>query len=146
MSAILSILAVLVAGICVALQPPTNAVLARVSGSVVLAALMSFAVGTVILFAVWLASSRASLTSLRGVPAWAWAGGLYGAIFVSATACAAPRIGLATTLTLMMASQLAAALILDHYGLLGLPRSPASVGRICGVALVLVGAVLVRRG
>lgn len=146
MPAILSVLAMLVAGVCVALQPPTNAALAKASGSVVLAALVSFAVGTAILFAVWLGGSRAPLASLRGVPFWAWGGGLYGAVFVSAAAFAAPRIGLAATLTFLIVGQLAAALVLDHHGLLGLPRHLASLARIGGVALVLAGALLVRRG
>ena len=39
-----------------------------------------------------------------------------------------------------------AALILDHFGFFGLPRQPVNLTRIVGVALVLAGAVLVRRG
>jgi transporter family-2 protein len=37
------------------------------------------------------------------------------------------------------------ALILDHFGALGLPREPINLGRIGGALLVLVGVVLVRR-
>ena len=44
MPQLLPLLAVLIAGLGVAIQPPTNAALAKASGSVWLAALISFAV------------------------------------------------------------------------------------------------------
>ena len=146
MQALLPIIAVLLAGIGVAVQTPTNAMLARVSGSVVLAALVSFVVGTTVLVAAWLASGARGLEGLRGAPWWAWAGGLYGACYVAALAYAVPRLGLAVTLTAAIASQLATALLLDHFGLLGLARAPISPVRLAGVALVAAGVVLVRRG
>ena len=67
----------------------------------------------------------------------------YGAFFVAMAAFAAPRIGVATMLTAAVAGQIFAALILDHFGLLGLERQPISMERVAGAALVLVGAVLV---
>jgi bacterial/archaeal transporter family-2 protein len=36
--------------------------------------------------------------------------------------------------------------VLDHFGLIGLPRQPASAARVAGLALVVAGAILVRRG
>lgn len=145
MAALFPILAVLIAGIGVAVQAPTNAALARVSGSTWLAALISFLVGTAALLVIW-AIDRTPLTAVRGAPWWAWFGGFYGAAFVAALAFSAPRLGLATTLTLAIASQLATALILDHYGLLGLRTQPISATRLAGAAFVLVGVVLMRRG
>jgi len=146
MAALLPLLVTLIAGLGLALQPPTNAVLARTSGSVLLAALASFVVGTLMLALLWLAADRTPPAALRGVPAWAWIGGAYGAFYVSASAFAAPRLGLAAMLTVMIAGQLAMALVLDHFGLMGLPRAPISLGRIAGVVLVLAGVLLVRRG
>ena len=49
-------------------------------------------------------------------------------------------------LTAAIGGQLLAAIILDHYGMLGLARQPVSVEKIAGVLLVLLGAWLVRRG
>jgi len=146
MGALLPVILVLLAGVGLAVQPPTNAALARASGSVVLAALTSFAIGTAVLAVAWVATDRTSPAALKGAPAWAWMGGLYGAIFVAILAYAAPRLGIAVALTLAIASQMVAALVVDHWGLLGLDRSPASLTRIAGVALVIGGALLVRRG
>jgi transporter family-2 protein len=120
--------------------------LAKAGGSPVLAALISFAVGTVILLVTWLASSnRPGSTAWAGLPWYAWLGGLYGAIFVAVAAYAAPRIGLASLITIGVAGQIAAALWLDHIGALGLPREPISIGRLVGAILVIAGVVLVRR-
>jgi bacterial/archaeal transporter family-2 protein len=143
---LLPILLVLVAGSMVALQAPTNAMLAKAGGSPVLAALISFGVGTAALLGVWLASgNRPASSAFAGLPWYAWIGGLYGAFFVAVAAYASPRIGLATLITVGIAGQIAMALWLDHLGALGLPREPISLGRIAGALLVVAGVVLVRR-
>ncbi|MFL6764929.1 MAG: DMT family transporter [Sphingomicrobium sp.] len=143
----LPMLLVLFAGGMIALQAPTNAMLARAGGSPVLAALISFAVGTAALLVVWLLSGNrpeaAPFASLRW---YAWIGGVYGAIYVAVAAFAAPRIGLASLITIGIAGQIAMAMWLDHIGALDLPRDPISLGRIAGAVLVVIGVVLVRRG
>jgi len=137
----------LLAGILVAVQAPTNAILAKASGSPVTAAFISFTVGTLALGAIVAASQeRLFVPALKGVPWYAWAGGLYGAFFVAIAAFAAPKLGVGVLLTAAIAGQLLAAVTLDHFGLFGLDRQPVNLARIAGVALVVLGAVLVRRG
>lgn len=140
------VLLVLLAGLGLALQAPTNAALARASGSVWLASLVSFAVGTAALALIWAAGDRTGAAAARHAPGWAWVGGLYGVGFVAAMAYAAPRLGVASALTIAVASQVLAALVLDRFGLLGLPVRPVGAARLLGAALVVGGAVLVRRG
>jgi transporter family-2 protein len=143
---IVPVLLVFLAGCMVALQAPTNSILARAGGSPVLAALISFSVGTIALVVVWFGGGgRASPASFASLPWYAWLGGLYGAMFVAIAAFAAPRIGLASLITIGIAGQVAMALILDHFGALGLPREPINLGRVTGALLVLAGVVLVRR-
>ena len=143
---VVPMLLVLAAGGMISLQAPTNAMLARAGGSPVLAALISFAVGTVVLLGVWLASgSRPRASSFAGLPPYAWFGGTYGALYVAVAAYAAPKIGLASLITIGIAGQIVMALLLDHVGALGLPRDPLSIGRIAGALLVVAGVVLVRR-
>ena len=144
--AILPVLLVIFAGGMIAVQAPTNAMLAKTGGSPTLAALISFAVGTVALFAAWLAGgNRPATTAFAGLPWYAWLGGLYGATYVAVAAYAAPKIGLASLITIGIAGQIAMALWLDHIGALGLPREPVSLGRLLGAAFVVAGVVLVRR-
>lgn len=145
-SVLVPVLLVFFAGSMIAIQAPTNAMLARAGGSPVLAALISFAVGTAALFVAWIASgNRPGPASFVGLPWYAWVGGLYGAIFVAVAAYAAPKIGIASLITIGIAGQIAMALWLDHAGALGLPREPVNLGRLLGAALVIAGVVLVRR-
>lgn len=143
--AYLPILLAALAGLCVAVQSPSNAMLARTTGSVWFASTISFLGGTALLLAIWTMYDRTPLASVRQAPPWAWIGGLYGVTFVFAVAYATPRLGLAVTLTIAVAAQLAAALVLDHFGLLGLKPTPVSATKLAGLALVVGGALLVRR-
>ena len=146
MAVIFPVLLVFVAGWMIALQAPTNAMLAKAGGSPVLAALISFAVGTVALLIVWAATStRPRAAAFASLPWYAWVGGVYGAVFVGVAAYAAPRIGVASLITIGIAGQIAMALLLDHVGALGLAREPINLGRIAGALLVIAGVLLVRR-
>ena len=146
MAILIPILLVFIAGGMVALQAPTNSMLARAGGSPILAALISFSVGTIALLVAWLLSgNRPGAAVFAGLPWYAWIGGLYGAVFVAVAAYAAPLIGLATLITVGIAGQIAMALWMDHIGALGLPRDPVNFGRLAGAFLVLAGVILVRR-
>jgi len=130
----------------IALQAPTNALLARGVGSAVNAAFVSFAVGTLALLIVALAlGARPAAGAMRSLPWYAWTGGLYGAFFVATAAWAAPRLGVTLFLTAAIAGQLALALLLDRIGAFGLARVEIGPVRLLGVGLVLAGVVLARR-
>ena len=59
---------------------------------------------------------------------------------------AAPRIGLASLITIGIAGQIVMAMFLDQVGALGLPRDPIRIGRGRRRLLVVAGVALVRRG
>jgi len=143
---LLTLLAVVLAGGATALQAPTNARLATAVSSPVNAAFVSFAVGTVALGLLALAlQTRPDVAAAKALPWWTWIGGLYGCVFVVAAAWGVPRLGVALTITLMVAGQLLASLLLDHFGAMGVPRQPINWSKIAGVALVIAGVLLVRR-
>lgn len=141
-----AMMAVVFGGAATALQAPTNAKMMTAVGSPVNAAFVSFAVGTAALgiLAVVL-QTRPDMAASRALPWYAWVGGLYGAIFVVAAAWGVPKLGVATTITLMVAGQLMLSLVLDHFGVMGVPKQPLNLSRVAGVALVLAGVLLVRR-
>jgi len=143
---ILAMLVVACAGAATALQAPINARMMTAVGSPVNAAFMSFLVGTVALGLLALSlQARPDMTAARALPVWAWFGGLCGAIFVVAATWGVPRLGVATTITLMVAGQLILSLALDHFGAFGVPQQPLNLTRVAGVALVVGGVLLVRR-
>lgn len=143
---LLAVCACVVGGMLTALQAPTNAMLARPFNSPVNAAFVSFAVGTaVLLVAVVALRAAPDWTGVRTLPWYAWLGGAYGAVFVVAAAFAAPRLGVASTITLMIAGQLVAGMVVDHFGGFGIAPRPINLVRLLGVGLVFAGVVLVRR-
>ena len=142
------IMAILViAGAATAFQGPTNARLAMAAGSTVNAAFVSFLVGTVALglLALFL-QARPDAQALRTLPWWGWLGGLYGCLLVAALAWGVPKLGVATTLVLAISGQMIMGVILDHFGAFGTQPHPVSLTRIAGIALVIGGILLVRRG
>lgn len=141
-----SMLIVTLAGAATALQAPINARLATAVGSAVNAALVSFAVGTIALIGLALVLQvKPDMAATRALPWYAWIGGLCGVIFVIAATWGVPRLGVATTITLMVAGQLLLGLVLDHFGAFGAPRQPINLMRALGVAMVIGGVLLVRR-
>ena len=138
--------AMLAGGGFLALQAPTNAMLARGVGSPVNAALVSFLVGSAgLAVAAVLLQVRPDAGAVRALPWWAWLGGLYGAVLVAAMAFAAPKIGVAAALTLLVAGQFVMALALDHFGAMGLTTRPVNLAKVLGLALIAAGVLLVRR-
>ena len=145
-TASLFFLMALVAGISVPTQAGINAQLGLWTRSPVLAATISFAVGTLTLI-VYSLAARIPLPALAGIgghPWWIWTGGALGAFFVTATIILVPKLGATTMVTTVLAGQMFASLLLDHFGLLGYPLHPISLGRIAGVALVCVGVWLIK--
>jgi len=143
---LLAMIAVVFGGAATALQAPTNAKMMTAVGSPVNAAFVSFAVGTAALgILAVLLQAKPDMAASRALPWYAWVGGLYGAIFVVAAAWGVPRLGVATTIILMVAGQLLLSVGLDHFGAMGMPRQPISWGRVAGVLMVLGGVLMVRR-
>lgn len=143
----LYLLVALLAGAMMPTQAATNNKMAAFVDSPVLAALISFFVGTVALF-VFVLFSGVPLTNLAGVreaPFVAWAGGLLGAFFVAAAVTLVPRIGVAVTFSLIIAGQMLVTLVIDHFGLLGVPVKEVSLARIAGTLLITGGVVLIRK-
>jgi transporter family-2 protein len=141
-----SLAAAFVAGSLIALQAPTNALLARGVGSAANAAFVSFVVGTLALLALAAAlGARPASGATAALPWYAWLGGFYGAFFVAVAAFAAPRLGVTFFLMIAIAGQLAMALLLDQLGAFGLTRVEISPTRVAGILLVMAGAYLVRR-
>lgn len=136
----------LAAGICIPTQAGINTQLSLWTRSPVLAATVSFLVGSLVLLGYALAA-RLPLPAWRSAleqPWWLWSGGVLGAFFVAVTIYLAPRLGATNMLAWVLAGQMLAALALDHFGALGYPLHPLSLGRAVGVLLLIGGAFMVR--
>ena len=141
------LLLALIAGTMMPTQAAINNKLAAAVDSPILAAFVSFFVGTIGLLFYLLISGVpiSNLASAKNAPAIAWIGGLLGAFFVTSTVVLVPRLGVAMTFSLIIAGQMIVTLIIDHFGLLGVPVKEINFERVAGVLLITAGVVLIRK-
>ena len=137
----------LAAGMAAPTQFAINSQLRQVVGGPVLAAAISFLVGTVILIAATaiISHSIPELGPTVSAPWWMYLGGLLGAFYVCASIVLTPRLGVATTIGLFLAGQVIASIGIDHFGWFGVPLQQATIPRILGALLIIVGVVVVQR-
>lgn len=128
-------------------QAGVNSQLARSVGHPVTAALISFTVGTLALFAYCciLRPTLPAWGTLTETPWWVWIGGLMGAFFVAVAAAFAPKLGAGVFVSVTIASQMLVSLWLDHYGMLGFAVRQINGWRLVGAAMIIGGVVLIRR-
>lgn len=140
------ILVALLAGACAAVQAGINAQLRLWTKDPFLAALISFAVGTLalILYAGVLRPPLPDLKKAVDLPLWTWSGGILGAFLVVVTIILAPKLGAATTMVLLVGGTVLAGLFLDHFGLVGYHIHAISGPRLLGGILVILGVVLIK--
>lgn len=140
------ILAIL-AGMAMPTQAVINSKLADSTGNPILAAFISFAVGTVALFLYILLTGipLSDLATAKNAPPVAWIGGFLGAFFVSVMATIVPRTGVALTFSMAVAGQMLITLLIDHFGWLGVAEKPINLMRVLGAVLITGGVVMIRR-
>lgn len=137
----------LLAGVAVAVQTAVNAQLRNDTNNPVLTALISFGIGTVALTILYLSFFKVSPVFPAGFEFtwWKFTGGLLGVVYVTAVVIAAPRIGAANALGFIVAGQFVAAVIIDHFGLLGMPVNSISWWRIAGIVILICGVYLIQK-
>ncbi|HKI54633.1 MAG TPA: DMT family transporter [Anaerolineales bacterium] len=82
------------------------------------------------------------LSQWRSVPWYTLGAGIFGLIVIAAISYMIPRVGVAASITTVVAGQLLVGTILDNYGLLGAVLKPLDITRIIGLAVVLFGVWL----
>jgi transporter family-2 protein len=136
----------ILAGALITLQSVLNASLGArtgVFGSLLLLTIVSLVVLIVLII---IFPSTAHLRELPGLSKWyLYLGGALGIIIVAVPIFLVPKVGAAVALTAIVVGQLSLAVIVDHYGLLSVPKVNISYLRIFGIALVALGAYLISR-
>jgi transporter family-2 protein len=135
---------VLLAGLGVAFQTGMNAQLRASFGSGLLSALVSFTVGLLGLIAMVLLCrvSWPSGVALTAIPLWAWFGGLLGAFFIAVAAFCARDLGAGFFVILVTLGQIVGSVLIDHYGLVGMPVRPISFAKISACVLLVASVAL----
>ena len=141
-----SLLLAVMTGAGVAVMAVVNARLRVLLGGPFWAAAAQFLVALILVLSVALLTRQPAVatTGLARAPWWVWTGGAFSATFIVVSMVLTPKLGTALTLASIMVGQLSAALVVDHYGLFGGTVIRMSPARVLGVALLLLGVVLIR--
>lgn len=136
----------LVAGALVPFQAGSNAALGRALGHPLWATVASLLVSLVMVVPVLIAlrAPMPLIAQALRLPLWAWFGGVAGVIYLTAALMLTPKLGATSFIVSVIAGQMLTSLLIDHFGLVGLPVKPVNAGRIAGVALICVGMLLVQ--
>ena len=137
----------LIAGIMITVQSGINSQLRTAIQHPLLAALISFLSGTAALIVLVLLSKQAmpTMQALGSISWYKWTGGLLGAFVVTVTLVSVAQIGATNMFVLIIAGQLITAVIIDHFGMLGLQQSTITLQKTVGVMLLVVGVYLVNK-
>lgn len=143
----LLILIALVLGAVLPTQVAINTRLAVAVQSPLISAFISFLVGTIALLSYILIAGipLSNASGVRNAPPIAWTGGVIGAFYVAMSIVLLPKLGVALTISLIIAGQMIMSLVIDHFGLFGVPVRELSLLRIAGVLLIVLGVVMIRK-
>jgi len=145
-SRLLFIVMALALGAVLPMQAAINARLAKTAGNPVMAAFVSFAVGTIALMLFLIITGQFKLGFISAQsPWWIWTGGLLGTFFVAGIVILLPKLGVVLSFSLVLAGQMFAAILFDQFGWLGLAVKEISAGKIIGSVLLIIGVVLIRK-
>ena len=147
MSRIIFLAVALFVGALLPIQAALNSKMGKTINNPIAAAFISFVVGTIALCFYLLITKQSFYfqTAYKQAPWYAWLGGLLGTFYVAASIIILPRLGVALTFSLVIFGQLLIALIMDHFGVLGVEIRTINFYRILGVLFLIAGVVLIRR-
>jgi transporter family-2 protein len=132
----------LLIGISLIVQASVNAQLRKSLESPVNAAIISFVVGTValVIYAIFIRQAPPTFSQFASLKWWQWVGGLIGACYVIGVILLVPKLGTLGLFSALIAGQMIASLVIDHYGWFGMTQKPIDWQRMVG-AMMLIGAM-----
>jgi transporter family-2 protein len=137
--------AVMLGGMCLAVQAPINAALSRGIGGTIPAAAVSFGVGFLALVIVSLLTGQgAAFGRVGSVTPILLIGGAMGAYYVWAALWGVQTLGAVTMTGALILGQMVAAMVVDAHGFLGVPVQDISVTRLAAAGMVAGGVLLSR--
>ena len=138
---LLIILIGLAGGVAVGLQSPLASMLSQRLGIFESVFIVHLG-GAILALIPLLFYSGGKLSQWKSVPWYALGAGLFGLVVISAVSYMIPRVGVAASITTIVAGQLLVGLLLDHFGLLGAAQRALDLTRVLGIAVVLAGVWL----
>ncbi|WP_279482962.1 DMT family transporter [Aureimonas sp. SK2] len=139
-------LAAVVTGAVVPFQAGANAALGRMLGHPLWGTAVSLCVSFACILPVMILGQvgAPNLSQLAQAPRWIWIGGLVGVVYITGALMLAPKLGAAGFIVAAIAGQMLASILIDRWGLVGLPSRPVSASRLVGLGLVFLGLIVMQ--
>ena len=135
---------VVVCGALTSVESGSNAQLTKSLGGpwwpAVLFSILSL--GLLVVAAVFMAGPF-PMAQVRGVPWWAWTGGIVSALYIMSMLVAPGQLGAGLFTGLTVTAAVIASVALDHFGLVGFQQHTAGIGRLIGAAPMVAGILCV---
>ena len=133
-------------GISNAVQSGVNVQLRESINNPILAAVISFFVGFVVLSIAFVCFNQNPVPNLADLKQVSWTrfmGGVLGAFYVLTVVFIVRNIGPANMICLVVAGQMIAAITIDHFGLQGFAVHQITLPRVAGAVLLVAGVYLI---
>lgn len=146
MNKLIWIVLAFLSGAFLPIQAGLNNKLGKAVASPVHAALFSFIIGSIGLIAYVLVTRQTvSWAGIKDAPGYVWLAGLLGAFYVTVIILAFPKLGPGLTFGLVVAGQMTLSILLEHFNILVAQQNSVSYMKIVGIALVVLGVIIIRR-
>lgn len=145
---ILPIFLTFLAGVFVPIQTGANAYLGKGLGNGLISTFVVFIVASIsALTLLLLQRPEIPISSqIHQIPWYAWTvGGILGTAYIFILIYSTPKLGMANVVGLVVLGQMVMAMVMDHFGWMGLNIHAFNWKRLLGAALMIVGLLVIKK-
>lgn len=132
-------------GIGIPIMAALNGGLGQQLGNPVMATFVMVVAMTVLCAAIVVMTGMPDMSRLTFERPWLYFGGVFVLFYALSITWAAPRIGVGNAVFFVLLGQLAAAAVIDHFGLLGALKTEITARRLTGLAVMALGVYLAKK-
>jgi transporter family-2 protein len=137
----------LITGALIPVQAATNSSFSKSVGHPLITGLTVFAVGLIGMTLFMLVTKTAMPTQkqLLAAPVSGYLGGIIVATYVVMITLLTPKLGVATSIGLIVTGQIICAVVIDHFGLFNADMRSITISRTMGLLLMIAGVYFVMK-
>ena len=129
-------------GVMLCIYLPMNSAVSRLLGSPISANISFFVVALITaIFIFVLFGDYKTVSNMKDVPLYLYLSGFIAAFMVLGTTFLIPKLGARKFFILIISSQILAAIIVSHFGVLESPKDVITLKKLIGALLIIVGAI-----
>jgi bacterial/archaeal transporter family-2 protein len=143
MNSYIAVLICVLTGAAIPLQGAINSRFATIIGSTYFVGGISALIAAILMFILFFMTSSSLIPNINigSLPPYLWLGGVFAFIYLVATIWTIPKLGISTTIILLICGQVLAAFAMDKFGILN-EKIDTEWNHWVGVTFVIAGTIL----